>query len=170
MNALPFALPPEPLARRLDAFHRRQEIVWLGLSGRFEDGGTAAVRFERLTPGHLGGGGTDALNGGLIATGFDAACVLAALGHVETEVVATLTLQMQYLRLAMASPALVFRAGVLKAARSVVFVEAVLEDRSRSGDALAVAHATLTPVRPRSPRLPMPESAALADRAGPLSA
>jgi acyl-coenzyme A thioesterase PaaI-like protein len=150
--ALPFALGPEPLALRLAAFHGRPEIAWLGLAGRFECDGMAVVRFERLTPGHLGGAGTTALNGGMIATGFDAACVLAALGHVDTEVVATLTLQVQYLRRAMASPSLIFRASATKAARSVVFVHAVLEDSSRGGDPLAVAQATLTPVRTRSPR------------------
>lgn len=135
---------------RLAEFHGRQEIAWLGLAGRFEDEGMAQVRLERLTPGHLGGAGTDALNGGLIATGFDAACVLAALGHVDTEVVATLTLQVQYLRRATASRSLVFRAGAMKAARHVVFVHAVLEDPSRGGEPLAIAQATLAPVRERA--------------------
>jgi acyl-coenzyme A thioesterase PaaI-like protein len=148
---LPFALRSEPLAQRLTAFHGRPEVAWLGLAGRFESEGMAVVRFDRLTPGHLGGAGTDALNGGLIATGFDAACVLAALGHVDTEVVATLTLQVQYLRRAMASPSLIFRAGATKAARSVVFVHAVLEDPSRGPEPLAVAQATLAPVRTRTP-------------------
>jgi acyl-coenzyme A thioesterase PaaI-like protein len=154
MNALPFSLPfalaPQALALRLAEFHGRQEIAWLGLVGRFEGEGTALVRFLHLTPGHLGGAGTAALNGGLIATGFDAVCVLAALGHLDTEVVATLTLQVQYLRRAMASPSLVFRAGALKAARNVVFVHAVLEDTSRGGEPLAVAQATLAPVRTRA--------------------
>lgn len=159
MNALPFALPfavpfalaPERLALRLADFHGRAEIAWLGLAGRFEGEGLAVARFERLTPGHLGGAGTNALNGGLIATGFDAACVLAALGHVDTEVVATLTLQVQYLRRAMASSSLMFRAWATKAARSVVFVHAVLEDPSRGPEPLAVAQATLAPVRTRPP-------------------
>lgn len=150
--ALPFALPPESLALRLGAFHGRQEIAWFGLAGRFEGEGMAVVHFERLTTGHLGGAGTAALNGGMIAAGFDAACVLAALGHVDTEVVATLTLQVQYLRRAMASPSLIFSAGAMKAARSVLFVNAVLEDPSRGGEPLAVAQATLAPVRTRPPR------------------
>lgn len=156
MSALPFSLPfalaPEPLALRLTTFHARQEIAWLGLTGRFEREGMAVARYERLTPGHLGGAGTDALNGGLIATGFDAVCVLAALGHVDTDVVATLTLQVQYLRRAMASRSLVFRAGVTKAARNVVFVYSVLEDTSRGDEPLAIAQATLAPVRTRAPR------------------
>lgn len=151
MNALQFAQSPDTRAVRLAEFHGRQEITWLGLAGRFEAEGIAAVCFERLTLGHLGGAGTAALNGGMIASGFDAACVLAALGHVDTDVVATLTLQVQYLRRAMASPSLRFRAGVLKAGRSVVFVDAVLEDPDAGGEPLAVAHATLAPVRKRPP-------------------
>jgi acyl-coenzyme A thioesterase PaaI-like protein len=87
----------------------------------------------------------------MIASGFDAACVLAALGHADTDVVATLTLQVQYLRRAMASPTLVFRAGAMKAARNVVFVHAVLEDPSPGSEPLAIAQATLAPVRTRAP-------------------
>jgi acyl-coenzyme A thioesterase PaaI-like protein len=155
MNAMPFALAfaksPETLVMRLAEFHGRHEIAWLGLAGSFDAGGVAAVRYERLTPGHLGGAGTAALNGGMIASGFDAACVLAALGHVDTDVVATLTLQVQYLRRAMASPLLVFRAGAVKVARNVVFVQAVLEDPSRSTEPMATAQATLAPVRTRAP-------------------
>lgn len=155
MNALPFSLTfahtPAILAIRLAEFHGRHEIAWLGLAASFDAGGVAAVRFERLTPGHLGGAGTAALNGGMIASGFDAACVLAALGHVDTEVVATLTLQVQYLRRAMASPSLVFRAGAVKVARNVVFVQAVLEDPSRSTEPMAIAQATLASVRTRAP-------------------
>lgn len=151
MNALPFSLAPQQLARRLADFHDRREIVALGLQGRFESPGTAQVKFLRLEPAYLGGAGQQALNGGLIATGFDAACVLATLGHTDVDLLATLTLQIQYLRVATASPGLVFCADVLKAARSVVFVQAELVDRSRPGQGpLAVASATLAPLRSRS--------------------
>ena len=79
---------------RLEEFHGRQEIAWLGLAGRFDAEGVASVRFERLTPGHLGGAGTAALNGGMIASGFDAACVLAAgLGQASAD---TLTIAQNF--------------------------------------------------------------------------
>ena len=146
MSGLPFALPPERLADKLVGFQARREIGWLGLQGRFEAPDSAAVRFARLEPGYLGGGGTEALNGGLIATGFDAVCVLAALGHVETEVVATLTLQVQYLRLAVTTPGLEFRAQALKVARHVVFVQATLEDPDAGRGPAATATATLAPL------------------------
>lgn len=147
MNGLPFTLSPDRLEQRLAGFHGRREIAWLGLRGRFDAPASAMVRFGRLEPGYLGGGGTDALNGGLIATGFDAACVLAALGHLDTDVVATLTLQVQYLRLAVATPGLVFRAVALKVARHVVFVQASLEDPADERGPAATAHATLAPLR-----------------------
>lgn len=151
MSGLPFALPPERLDAKLAGFHARREIGWLGLHGRFDAPDSAVLRFARLEPGYLGGGGTDALNGGLIATGFDAVCVLAALGHVDTDVVATLTLQVQYLRLAVTTPGLAFRAQALKVARHVVFVQAVLEDPSADRGAAAIATATLAPL-PRALR------------------
>ena len=107
--------------------------------------------FARLEPGYLGGGGTEALNGGLIATGFDAVCVLVALGHVDTDTVATLTLQVQYLRLASTTPGLAFRAQALKVAKHVVFVQAVLEDQDTGRGPAAIATATLAPL-PRALR------------------
>lgn len=157
MNGLPFALPAGQLEQRLAGFHARREIGWFGLQGRFDAPDSAVVCLARLEPGYLGGGGTDALNGGLIASGFDAACVLAALGHVDTEVVATLTLQIQYLRLAEVTPGLEFRAQALKVARHVVFVQAMLADRDGGRGPAATAHATLAPLRrgPRADALPL---------------
>jgi acyl-coenzyme A thioesterase PaaI-like protein len=159
MSGLPFALPADRLLARLAGFHARREIGWFGLQGRFDAPDSAVVRLARFEPGYLGGGGTDALNGGLIASGFDAVCVLAALGHVDTEVVATLTLQVQYLRLAEATPGLEFRAQALKVARHVVFVQAVLADFDRDRGPAATAHATLAPLR-RAPRVDAPPLAA----------
>jgi acyl-coenzyme A thioesterase PaaI-like protein len=50
--------------------------------------------------GVLGGGGTKALNGEVIAAVFDAAFVLAGLAQYEAEVVVTLELSVQFLSLA----------------------------------------------------------------------
>ncbi|MBC8055232.1 MAG: hypothetical protein H7Y61_01500, partial [Rhizobiales bacterium] len=73
-----FRLPPDRLAARLAEFNQRREVSWFGLEGAFEGQGDAVVRFVRVDAGVLGGGGTAAINGGVIAAGFDAACVLAA--------------------------------------------------------------------------------------------
>jgi acyl-coenzyme A thioesterase PaaI-like protein len=52
-----------------------------------------------------GGGGTGAINGGVIAAGFDAVAVLTGLGHYETDTVVTVDLSVQFLALAEAGPA-----------------------------------------------------------------
>lgn len=142
-----FRLAPDRLAGQLEAFNRRPEVTWFGLAGQFEPPGDALVRFVRMDAGLLGGGGTAALNGGVIAAGFDAACVLAALGQYDVAVVVTLTLQVHYLRLARMAPGTVFRARVVKSARHVCFVEGTLFDRAQPDEILATASATLSPVQ-----------------------
>lgn len=145
--AMPFRHAPERLAQRLLAFNQRHEIQWFGLSATLESPGDAVVRFARLDAGVLGGGGIAAINGGVIAAGFDAACVLAALTQTDSEVAVTLTLQVSYLRLARVSDGLEFRAQVTRATRRVCFVQGVLIDAGGSvRRPLATATATLAPV------------------------
>jgi acyl-coenzyme A thioesterase PaaI-like protein len=150
LQTIPFRLPAERLALQVEAFNRRAEIGWFGFRAQLEAPADAAVvRFERLDAGALGGGGTAAVNGGVIAAGFDAACVLAALCQYDTGTVVTLTLQVQYLRLARAGAGLEFRAAVTRSARSLCFVQGVLRDASEPGSpALATASATLAPAGP----------------------
>ncbi len=141
-NALPFRLDSAARDRTLLAFNAREEIVWLGFNGQFEPPGTAAIRLARTVPGMLGGGGTAAINGGVIAAGFDAALVLAGLGHYDTDVVVTLDLSVQFLALAQPSPGLVFRAGLTRSARHFAFVQAELADGDR---VLATAKGMVAP-------------------------
>lgn len=137
---------PQALGGRVERFNQRDEILWFGLHGVVGDNSQACVRFSNLKTGVLGGGGTRAVNGGVIAAGFDAACVLAALAHYETDVVLTLTLNIQYLRLAHASPHLEFRAVVTKRSTQLCFVAAELVDGSvQATKPLALAQATLAP-------------------------
>lgn len=88
----------------------------------------AVITFARLNAGLQGGGGTAAINGGAIAAGFDAACVLAGLGHYNASVVVTLELPVKFLSLAIASDSLAFRAHVVRSARNFSFVEGQLLD------------------------------------------
>jgi acyl-coenzyme A thioesterase PaaI-like protein len=146
VRMVPFRLPPERLSARLQAFNQRREIIWFGLQGSFDKEGDAVVRFQAMDAGVLGGGGVEAINGGVVAAGFDAVCVLAALAQFDVDVIVTLSLHVQFLRLAKASPGLEFRAQVSKSARQFCFVQAQLID---SSDAeawpLASAVATLSP-------------------------
>jgi acyl-coenzyme A thioesterase PaaI-like protein len=92
------------------------------------------VRLLHRDPGALGGGGTAALNGGLIAAGFDAAAVLVGLGHYESEVVVTLDLSVRFLRLAHADIADQFAARVVKSTRAVAFIEGELRQAARPAE------------------------------------
>jgi acyl-coenzyme A thioesterase PaaI-like protein len=143
---VPFRLPPERLEARLQSFNRRREIIWFGLQGSFDGEQDAVVRFQAMDAGILGGGGVAAINGGVVAAGFDAACVLAAQAQFDVDVIVTLTLSVQFLRLARVSPGLEFRAQVSKSAKQVCFVQAQLMDgKDAEAMPLAIAMATLKP-------------------------
>jgi acyl-coenzyme A thioesterase PaaI-like protein len=144
-----FQCAPDRLGRAADLFNRRGEIGWFGFRGRFEERGFAVVDLSVLHPGALGGGGTAALNGGVIAAGFDAVSVLCGLGHYETETVVTLDLAVQFLTLALTDGDLVFRGWATRSARSLAFVQAALADRTQC---FATAQAMVMPIFPREAR------------------
>lgn len=119
-------LTPEALRAKAARFNRRPEIRWFGFEGAFDADGGAVVRMTACPEGMLGGGGTDAVNGGVVSAGFDAVAVLAALGAYPTDTIATATLDIQFHALAMAGPGLTFAARVEKAGRRMAFVSAEL--------------------------------------------
>ena len=121
-----FRLSPAQLEQQLRQFNARAEVRWFGFVGAFEAPGTAVVTPGRLGDGVLGGGGTQALNGGVIAAGFDAAFVLAGLGQYETDVVVTTELSVQFLSLATIARPLAFSAGVVRSSRRFSFVRGIL--------------------------------------------
>lgn len=124
--AADFRLSADQLAAQLRQFNARDEIAWFGFVGAFESPGQAVVRFARLGQGALGGGGTAAVNGGVIAAGFDAAFVLAGLGQYDTPVVVTLELSVRFLHLARADRPLAFRASAVRSSRRFCFIEGFL--------------------------------------------
>lgn len=124
---LPFRRAPDERAQALALFNRRPEILWFGFEGGFE-AAEAVIRLTALPQGVLGGGGAAALNGGVIAAGFDAAVVLTGLGHYGTDTVVTLNLAVQFLHLARPAPALAFRAWATRTTRHVCFVAGSLSD------------------------------------------
>jgi acyl-coenzyme A thioesterase PaaI-like protein len=147
-HALPFRLDPATRSVALAAFNTRHEIVWFGFKGVFEEPWAATIQFRPTKPGMLGGGGTSAVNGGVIAAGFDAAMVLAGLGHYDTDVVVTLELAVQFLSLAHARDGLMFRAGVVRSTRHLAFVEAQLLGAAGPGAPLATARGMVAPRQP----------------------
>ena len=146
-SAIPFRLSPECLHAQLAGFNARDEIEWFGFEGAFVAPGSASISFGRLRQGALGGGGVAAINGGVIAAGFDAAFVLAGLGHYETEVVVTLDLSVKFLSLARADTPMAFRAHAVRSARSFCFVEGALVSlQDTAGAAFAMATGMVAPV------------------------
>ncbi len=143
---IPFRLDAAAREASLREFNARAEILWFGFRGRFEEPGLSVVTPQRLDPGLLGGGGTAALNGGVISAGFDAAVVLAGLGQYAAPAVVTLELSVRFLSLARPSPALAFRARVVRSSRRFAFVEAELTDTGDSAaQPCALASAMVAP-------------------------
>lgn len=146
VNALPFRLESDTLDVQLVQFNARQEIRWFGLQGLFQPPGEAMVYFKDARSGILGGGGTDAVNGGVIAAGFDGAFVLAGLGHYETNTVVTLELSIKFLDLAKNPQSLAWCAHIVRTSKRFAFAEAKLIDRSDFNiRPMAIASAMVAP-------------------------
>lgn len=143
----PFRLDAAQRERQLAQFNARAEIGWFGFVGELAEPGFAIIRFARVEPGAVGGGGTAAINGGVIAAGFDAAFVLAGLAQYDTPVVVTLDLSVRYLDLASAARSPVFRAHVVRSARAFAFIEGVLQPADAPGVVFAAASGMVAPAR-----------------------
>jgi acyl-coenzyme A thioesterase PaaI-like protein len=144
-SPLPFRLDAAQRERQLAQFNARAEIGWFGFVGALQEPGSSVIRFARMEQGAMGGGGTVAVNGGVIAAGFDAAFVLAGLGHYDTPVVVTLELSVQYLNLAVAARSPVFRAQVMRSARAFSFVQGILHPADQPDFAFATASGMVAP-------------------------
>lgn len=138
---VPLRLGVEALERARELFNARGEIRWFGFEGGFEQD-AAVICFGELHRGLQGGGGTAAINGGVIAAGFDAVAVLTGLGHYPTDTVVTVDLSVQFLALAQASPQLAWRGGASRTTRGLAFVQAVLGDGAQ---VFATAQAIVKP-------------------------
>lgn len=143
VRPVPFRLDAARLERAASLFNARGEIRWFEFEGAFEGGDTATIRLRSLHEGLRGGGGTPAVNGGVIAAGFDAAVVMAGLGHYETDTVVTVDLSVQFLALADAAKPLVWHAWASRTTRSLCFVQAAFGDGNST---FATASAVTKPV------------------------
>lgn len=133
--------------QQLAQFNAREEIKWFGFKGSFEEPGSAVITLTKFDAGLQGGGGKAAINGGVIAAGFDAAFVLSGLGHYESEVVVTLELSVKFLSLALVDESLAFRAHVVRSAKNFSFAEGFLSQGGGASQHLAIATAMVAPGR-----------------------
>lgn len=146
--AVAFRTSAERRRAQLAEFNARSEIRWFGFHGEFGEPGLAVVTFAKVDAGALGGGGTAAINGGVVAAGFDAAFVLAGLGQYDVDAVVTLELSVKFLNLALVSDSLAFQARVIRSARHMCFAQGFLSSRAEaSASHYAVASAMLAPVK-----------------------
>lgn len=121
------------------AFNARPEVLWAGLEGSVDPDGSACIRLSPSAASALEGTGSGGLNGGLIAAGFDAAVILAALMAADTDVVVTASLNVSYVQPARLSHAPRWRASATRSGRSIIHVAARLEaDGELCATALAV--------------------------------
>jgi acyl-coenzyme A thioesterase PaaI-like protein len=140
--AVPFRLEAEQRERALRLFNARGEIQWFQFEATFDES-IASVRLAAGPHrGLQGGGGSAALNGGVIAAGFDAVAVLTGLGHYATDTVVTVDLSVQFLALAEASVAPAWQGWATRTTRSLCFVQAVLAGK---GQVFATASAVVKP-------------------------
>lgn len=145
-SSVPFRLAAQRLQQQLAQFNARHEVRWFGFVGALLDPATVLITLDRVDSGTLGGGGTSALNGGVIAAGFDAAFVLAGLTQYESDVVVTLDLSVKFLALASVSKPLAFAAVVTRSSRRFCFVQGVLApEDALSGPAFATASGMVAP-------------------------
>lgn len=143
---VPFRLAPERRAAQLRQFNERSEILWFCFAGTYREPGSALITFTAQGSGVQGGGGTAAINGGVIAAGFDAAFVLAGLAHYDTDVVVTLELSVRFLSLARTDPSLAFQAHVVRSAKNFSVVEGFLASSTSTGAPhLAIATGMVAP-------------------------
>lgn len=149
-NAVPFRLGEAERAVVRRAFAARPEIDWFGFDPSFE-GDQATIAFRDIHPGHLGGGSGAALNGGVIAAGFDAACVLTGLGHYETPSVVTVSLSVQFVALAVAAALPRFEAWAVASSRHLLVVEAALTAGDKRFASATVVLKPVWPARGSSP-------------------
>ena len=143
---VPFRLSDEQLQQQLKQFNARGEVRWFGFLGALYYPSTVLITLANVGVGMLGGGGTVAINGGIIAAGFDAAFVLAGLTQYESDVVVTLELSIKFLSLARVDKPLAFAASVVRSSRRFSFVQGLLGPQDAlSGSAFATASGMVAP-------------------------
>lgn len=119
------------MSKRYEFAHEyeRRFFEWAGIEIAEAGGGRARLRMT-VAPQHRGGGGTDAVNGGIAAYLFDGALGTAVRSTWDEGVIeqVTMTLTIQYLRPLRAQGAVTAEAWVTHRGRSAVYVTGEIRD------------------------------------------
>ncbi len=104
---------------------------WAGLKVTEAAGGHSTIELD-VQHHHRGGGGTDAVNGGIVAYMFDGLLGSAVRSIWTADVLTqvTITLNIQYLRMIQAKSRVVGHAQVVRQGASTVFVDGEIFDDS----------------------------------------
>ena len=112
---------------------------WAGLRIVKADNGSSILELD-VGHHHRGGGGTDAVNGGIVAYMFDGLLGVAVRSVWTSSVTGqvTISLNIQYLRMLKAQTKITGRAHVTRQGTSTVFVEGEIFDESGTACAKCV--------------------------------
>jgi uncharacterized protein (TIGR00369 family) len=129
------------IAERVSHWNGRPLFAWAGLRIVEAHGGHAVLELD-VQDHHRGGGGSEAVNGAIAAYGFDCALGTASASTWDEGVRAqvTVTMNVNYLRMARAERSLKLTAEVTARGRSLVFVAGELLDED--GETCATATGT----------------------------
>lgn len=130
-ETLPFDLAPEDRQVFQTMFNRFPGMVHLGARIDLADDHLVDVHVDEIKPFHLGGMGTQAVNGAMISALFDCALGVAGVIHLgawkNEGRYGTIDLSVQFLR-PFFGEQLHARAGVVKKAAKIAFARAELLD------------------------------------------
>ena len=130
-ETLPFELGAEDRLAFQDVFNRFPGMIHLGARIDLSHSHLVDVHVDEIKPHHLGGMGTQAVNGAMISALFDCALGVAGVIHLgawkNEGRYGTIDLSVQFLR-PFFGASLKARAGVVKRAAKIAFARAELHD------------------------------------------
>lgn len=117
------------IAERVAHWNGRPLFEWAGIRIVEARDGRSVLELE-VEPHHRGGGGSEAVNGAIVAYGFDCALGTASASTWDDTVRAQVTISMNvnYLRMAQAERSLRLTGEVVTRGRGIVFTAGELRD------------------------------------------
>lgn len=129
-RGLPIPLDEAKRRRWQDEFNAHQGMQYIGCRLDLADPRVVRVHLPRIQPHHLGGLGTDAVNGALLAGFFDIALGVAGVLQYPGQRAGTVDLSIKFMRPTLGSSVTAY-AVALKRAENIAFVESELYSGSR---------------------------------------
>ena len=129
-RGLPIPLDPEARTAWQDAFNVHAGMQYIGCRLDLADPRVVRVHLPRIEPHHLGGLGSDAVNGAVLAGFFDIALGVAGVLQFPGQRAGTVDLSIKFMRPTLGSSVTAY-AVALKRAENIAFVESELYSGGR---------------------------------------